>query len=87
MFRVAALLTFEPSGPKECSSSAAAECVCMRVCVVVVVESVGRRVVRARSLQSCPTLCNPVDCSSPVSSVHGILRQEYWCGLPCPGEG
>lgn len=62
MFRVASLLTFEPSGPKECSSSAAAECVCMRVCVAVVVESVGRRrVVRAQSLQSCPNLCNPVD--------------------------
>ena len=23
--------------------------------------------------QSCPTLCDPMDCSSPVSSVHGIL--------------
>ena len=23
--------------------------------------------------QSCPTLCNPVDCSVPGSSVHGIL--------------
>ena len=24
--------------------------------------------------QSCPTLCNPVDCHSPGSSVHGILQ-------------
>ena len=24
--------------------------------------------------QSCPTLCNPMDCSLPGSSVHGILR-------------
>ena len=24
--------------------------------------------------QSCPTLCNPVDCSPPGSSVHGILQ-------------
>ena len=24
--------------------------------------------------QSCPTLCDPVDCSPPGSSVHGILR-------------
>ena len=30
--------------------------------------------VRAQTLQSCPTLCNPVDCSSPGSSVHGILQ-------------
>ena len=25
----------------------------------------------AKSLQSCPTLCDPVDCSPPGSSVHG----------------
>ena len=25
----------------------------------------------AQSLQSCPTLCNPMDCSPPGSSVHG----------------
>ena len=24
--------------------------------------------------QSCPTLCSPMDCSLPSSSVHGILR-------------
>ena len=24
--------------------------------------------------QSCPTLCNPMDCSLPVSSVHGIFQ-------------
>ena len=24
--------------------------------------------------QSCPTLCNPVDCSPPGSSVHGTLQ-------------
>ena len=28
----------------------------------------------AKSLQSCRTLCDPVDCSSPGSSVHGILQ-------------
>ena len=26
----------------------------------------------AKSLQSCPTLCDPVDCSLPGSSVHGF---------------
>ena len=26
--------------------------------------------------QSCPTLCNPVDCSPPGSSVHGILQAK-----------
>ena len=27
----------------------------------------------AKSLQSCPTLCDPIDSSPPGSSVHGIL--------------
>ena len=34
--------------------------------------------------QSCPTLCDPIDCSLPGSSVHGLLQQEYWSGLPFP---
>ena len=28
----------------------------------------------AKLLQSCLTLCNPVDCCPPGSSVHGILQ-------------
>ena len=28
-----------------------------------------------------------MDCSPPGSSVHGILRQEYWSGLPFPSPG
>ena len=28
----------------------------------------------AKSLQSCLTLCDPIDCSLPGSSVHGILQ-------------
>ena len=28
----------------------------------------------AKSLQSCPTLCNPMDCHPPGSSVRGILQ-------------
>jgi len=31
--------------------------------------------------------CDPVDCSPPGSSVHGISRQEYWSGLPFPSPG
>ena len=30
--------------------------------------------VAAKSLQSCPTLCNPIDGSPPGSPVHGILQ-------------
>ena len=28
----------------------------------------------AKSLQSCPTLCDPMDCSLPGFSVHGVLQ-------------
>ena len=28
----------------------------------------------AKSLHSCPTLCDPMDCSPPGSSVHGIFQ-------------
>ena len=28
----------------------------------------------AKSLQLCPTLCDPIDCSLPGSSVHGIFQ-------------
>ena len=34
----------------------------------------------------CPTLCNPMDCSPPGSSVE-FPRQEYWSGLPFPPPG
>ena len=37
-----------------------------------------------KSLQSCPTLCDPVDCSPPGSSVHGILKARIleWVAMP-----
>ena len=31
--------------------------------------------------QSCPTLCNPMDCNLPGSLSMGFSRQEYWSGL------
>ena len=39
---------------------------------------------RAKLLQSCLTLCNPVDCSPPGSSVHGILQARIlrWVIMP-----
>ena len=39
----------------------------------------------AKSLQSCPTVCNPTDCSPPGSSVHGIPRLEYWSSFLLQG--
>ena len=45
-------------------SSKGCECVCVCVCVCV------------RVVQSCPTLCDPMKCSLPGSSVHGILQAK-----------
>ena len=44
-------------------------CVCMHAC--------------AQSLQSCPTLCDPMDCSPLGSSVHGILQARIleWAAI------
>ena len=42
--------------------------------------------VHAKSLQSCLTLCDPMDCSLSSSSM-GFSRQEYWSGLPWPPPG
>ena len=38
----------------------------------------------AKLLQTCPTLCDPTDCSPPGSSVHGILqaRELQWVAMP-----
>ena len=55
-------------------------CVCVCVCVHV------------QSLESYPALCDPMDCSPPGSSVHGILQARIleWVailtsrGLPGP---
>ena len=40
--------------------------------------------VRAQLLQSCPTLCNPMGCSPPGSSVHGVSQARIleWIAVP-----
>ena len=40
--------------------------------------------IHAELLQPCLTLCHPMDCSLPDSSVHGISRQEYWSWYASP---
>ena len=44
--------------------------------------------VHAKSLQSCLTLCDPMDCSPPGSSVYGILQARIleWVAIPSPGD-
>ena len=38
--------------------------------------------------QSCPTLCDPMDCSRPGSSVHGIFQARIlkWVAIPFSRE-
>ena len=49
-------------------------CVCVRACV--------RK--HTQSAQSRPTLCDPMDCNPPGSSVHGILQARIleWAAMP-----
>ena len=38
----------------------------------------------AQSLQLCPTLCDPMDCSLPASNVRGISQARIleWVAIP-----
>ena len=42
----------------------------------------------AKSLQSCPALCDPMHCSPPGSFVHGVLQARMLEWVPClpPGD-
>ena len=44
----------------------------------------GSAAAAAKSLQSCPTLCDPIDRSPLGSPFLGFSRQEHWSGLPFP---
>ena len=51
-------------------------------------ESLFLMAAAAQSLQSCPTLCEPMDCKLPGSSVHGILQNPRVPeSVPCPPPG
>ena len=56
-----------------------------RFCSFIVVLNTGlytfAAAAAAKSLQSCLTLCDPIDGSPPGSP---ISRQEHWSGLPFP---
>ena len=45
-------------------------CICICICIYVYVSVY---MYLCSVTQSCPTLCNPINCSPPGSSVHGIL--------------
>ena len=39
-------------------------------------------------VKSCLTLCDPMDCSLPGSSIHGIFQARIleWVAIPSPGD-
>ena len=40
----------------------------------------------AKSLQSCPTLCDPIGGSPQALPSLGFSRQEHWSGVPLPSD-
>ena len=54
-------------------------CLCVYVCVRVRVHA---------HTQLCPALCNPMDCSPPGSSVHGIFQARIleWVAISFSGD-
>ena len=44
----------------------------------------GTAATAAKSLQSCPTLCDPIDTAHQAPPSLGFSRQEHWSGLPFP---
>ena len=47
-------------------------------------ENMRSRSVKVLVTQLCPTLCNPMDCSQPGSSDHGIFQARIleWVAMP-----
>ena len=52
-----------------------------RVCMFFVFFS---ELAAAKSFQSCPALCDPIDGSPPGSAIPGILQARTRSGLPFP---
>jgi len=46
--------------------------------------NLGDTAAAAKSLQSCPTPSNTMDCTYQTPPSMGFSRQEYWSGLPLP---
>ena len=61
---------------------------CITFCILFLNFPLGHRQIHCgKLLQSCLTLCNPMDCSPPGSSISGILQARILEWLPCPPLG
>src|SRR5574337_1183813 len=52
--------------------------------ISIFLKEISAAAVATKSLQSCLTLCDPIDGSPPGSPSLGFSRQEHWSGLPFP---
>ena len=53
-----------------------------------VVKTLPHNAERSEVTQSCPILCNPMDCVAYQAALSiGFSRQGYWSGLPFPSPG
>ena len=75
-------ICFVPHMFKSVSPESTAELLCVCVCVCECAHTHS---------QSCPTVCDPMDCSHGDYSQPPLFmrfsRQEYWSGLSCPSSG
>ena len=53
--------------------------------VTIIAAAAAAAAAAAKSLQSCPTLCDPIDSGPPGSPVPGILqaRTLEWVAISC----
>ena len=58
------------------------------VCKFYITQYIRPLLLRAKPLQSCPTLCDPRDCTRQAPPSMGLSRQEHCSGLlrPPPGD-
>ena len=77
------LPTFAFQSPVMNRTSFVCVCVCVCVCVLVLGGLLGLHAATAKSFQSCPTLCDPIDGSPPGSTVPGTLqaRTVEWVAI------
>ena len=72
-----------------CSGSDFPQCTLLLPCTTFKFKSLSTTSAAAKSLQSCPTLCDPIDGSPPGSPVPGILqaRTLEWVAISFSNAG
>ena len=55
--------------------------------VIILNQILISRLTNVLVAQSCPPLCNPMDCSHQLALSMEFSRKEYWSGQPFPSPG